>query len=322
MQRKTEALDVSVVVPLFNEEGNVAFLSQMIDRTMVELASRFRGYEIVLVDDGSNDQTWRAIEEVCNLHSHVRGLRLARNFGHQNALLAGLKNTSGNVIITMDGDLQHPPKMLPALVEKWCEGYDVVNTERRDEGESSQFKKSTSYWFYRIFSRLTAVNLHEGNSDFRLLDRKVLDALLSFDDVRMFFRGAVSWVGFNATTIPYELAPRHSGSTKYTVKRMMKFAGNAVISFSSIPLRMGIALGFITSFIAFLELLWVVYLFTTGVTVPGWASTIGVLSLLFGILFILVGMLGLYVSRIHETLQGRPRFIIMDATKGDINRDK
>ena len=218
------------------KQGNIKVLVQALDEVFAGVSKDVQSIELILVDDGSSDDTWNSINDECiERVDYLYGIRLARNFGHQSALLAGLKNCNGDVIVTLDGDLQHPPSTISELLAKWSEGYNVVNTERLDQNQSSVFERLSSYWFYRIFSRLTSVQLNEGNSDFRLMDWRVLNTLLSFDDVRMFFRGAVSWVGFKRTTVSYQLQPRFSGETKYSLKKMFQFAGNAMLSFSTIP---------------------------------------------------------------------------------------
>ncbi len=320
-QRQTARPRVSVVAPVYNEQGNIRPLISALQEVFQRLADE-ADFEIVLVDDGSADSTWAEVVAVAADVLELKALRLSRNFGHQNALLAGLFNTEGDVVITMDGDLQHPPELIPELLANWRLGYDVVNTERVDIGENSLFKRKSSHFFYHVFSRLTEVRLTQGTSDFRLMDKKVLNSLLMFNDVRMFFRGAVAWVGFSTLTVPYRLQPRHSGTTKYPLKRMLGFAGSAIVSFSTVPLKIGIFIGFLTSLLAFAELSWVIAQYFRGITVPGWASTLGIVSLLFGVLFILLGTMGLYVSRIHEALQGRPRFLISESTSGRFLNDR
>lgn len=303
---------VSVVVPMYNEGGNVDAFVDEVAGVLHELP-----FELILVDDGSSDDTWDRIARATYEDSRIHGLKLSRNFGHQNALLAGLFHATGRVVITMDGDLQHPPTLLPQLLAKWSEGYDIVNTFRGGEAELySGFKSYTSRMFYRLFSLLTGVELSPGSSDFRLVDRKVLDTVLRFQDVRIFFRGAFRWVGHRQTSVAYHLRARHAGRSKYGLRKMLRFAVNAIVEFSSIPLKVGIVIGFLTSALAFVELIYVIVLGLSGASVPGWASMIGLMSLLFGILFVLLGIIGLYISRIYEVLQGRPRFIV-DEIAGD-----
>ncbi|MBI4774401.1 MAG: glycosyltransferase family 2 protein [Deltaproteobacteria bacterium] len=303
---------LSVVIPVYNEEENVPELGRQVTDALKSLDVR---YEILFVDDGSNDGTWKAICDASSRHDGIEGIRLSRNFGHQHALLAGLSHARGEAVISMDGDLQHPPRIIPALFEKWEEGFDIVNTVRTDDAETGGFKKMTSTCFYRLFSSMTDVKLAPGSSDFRLIDARVLEVLFGFRDTDIFLRGAVQWVGFNCATVPYTADRRFTGETKYPLKKMLKFALGAVISFSNKPLRMGIWLGAATSVMAAGELVYILIRYAQGATLPGWASTMGIISFLFGVLFIILGIIGLYISRIHKILQGRPRFIVAERTK-------
>ncbi|MFL5255392.1 MAG: glycosyltransferase family 2 protein, partial [Rhodopila sp.] len=213
-QRNRTARLISVVVPLYNEIGNVAALISRLHDVLASLPHRC---EIVLVDDGSRDGTWDAIvarvaasPEPVEGDAAIIGCRLSRNFGHQAALLAGLEAANGDAIITMDGDLQHPPEVIPDLVRRWLSGFDIVLTQRLDMAGTGTFKRLTSRWFYRLFSVLAEVELHEGSSDFRLIDRQVLREILRLRDTSLFLRGTVEWIGFSKTTVPYNMAERFS----------------------------------------------------------------------------------------------------------------
>ncbi|BBM85102.1 glycosyltransferase family 2 protein [Candidatus Uabimicrobium amorphum] len=304
---------LSIVIPLFNEQDNVETLLKHLKDSVTPLN---KSYEIILVDDGSKDETWERISEAAQHDCNVKGIRFARNFGHQHALLAGLHAAEGEAVISMDGDLQHPPSTIKNLIEEHHKGYLVVNTCRNDVKVASFFKRTTSHYFYKIFSILTNVPMSSGTSDFRLLDHSVVKHILEFQDVDLFLRGAVAWLGYRSTTVPYEANARHSGVSKYNLKKMIRFAAKSIISFSVKPLVLGIWIGIITSMLAFLEIVYVVVQFSRGVTVPGWASIIGIVSFLFGILFILLGIIGVYLSRIHMALQNRPKFVIQETTSG------
>lgn len=305
---------LSVVVPLYNEMGNIdALLKALVD----SIDPLDVNYELILVDDGSKDLTWEKIRAASGDNVHIVGLRLVRNFGHQNALLAGLNLARGQAIISMDGDLQHPPDLIPELLSEYDKGNLVVNTRRCDLEVFSLFKRKSSSLFYRLFSILTDVSIDRGTSDFRLIDRSVLTQLLKFNDVDIFLRGAVEWMGFKSSTVPYKAQYRFSGETKYNLSRMLKFASGSVVSFSTRPLIIGIWIGVITSMFSFVEIMYILVRFMTGSTVPGWASIVGLMSLLFGILFIVLGILGIYLARIHHALQNRPRFIIGDICRVD-----
>jgi len=302
-------LDISIVIPMFNESENIRpLVSQIIE----EIAQANVTFEILLIDDGSHDKTWSQVTALAYEIKEIQGIKLSRNFGHQHALLAGLHQAKGKAIISMDADLQHPPSLIPELIRQWNAGNKIVYTKRCNQQHISAFKRQTSNWFYGIFSWLSGVTINEGSSDFRLIDRQVLQELIQFNDVDPFLRGAVRWLGFEemSSTVEFSVGERHAGESNYTLGRMMKFANSAIISFSTKPLIVGIWLGLLTSLFAFAELGFILIEHILGNTVPGWASTVGIIALLFGILFILLGIIGLYLARIHTALQGRPQFVI------------
>ncbi len=303
--------DLSIVVPMYNEEGNVDVFNRELAQVLDDLNI---ACEIIYIDDGSTDNTWMMIQHQSRHDSRVKGLSFSRNFGHQYALFAGLHFASGKAIVTMDGDLQHPPGLIPQLVDAWREGYKVVNTTRIDHQNISIFKKTTSRWFYRIFSRLSGLQLTEGTSDFRLIDKQVAQTIIHMRDAELFLRGIVHWTGFSAKTIPFQAADRYSGTTKFNILKMVKFSVAAIVSFSIIPLKLGIWLGFATSVLAFAELVYIIVRYVQGLVVPGWASTLTIISFMFGVLFILIGILGAYLANIFETIKNRPRFLINETS--------
>jgi glycosyltransferase involved in cell wall biosynthesis len=316
--RRPSGIELSVVVPLYNEAVN---LRPLLDRLLPVLDGIGTNYEVILVDDGSRDSTWHGVSRAAAGNGAIRGVRLARNFGHQNALIGGLTLASGAAIVTMDGDLQHPPELVRELVERWRRGVKVVLTRRIDGAETGFLKRASSAAFYRVFSTLSEVEMSPGSSDFRLLDRSALEQILRLGAQGLFLRGAVAWLGFPAETVSFEVAPRHAGSSKYTWGRMIRFATKAIVSYSTKPLRLGIWLGLATSALAFLELCYIALQYARGLTVPGWASTVGIISLLFGILFIVLGIIGLYIAQIHLALQRRPAFLI-DAVTAPVAADQ
>lgn len=303
---------LSVVIPVFNEQHNIHALT---DALLPVLKALDVGYEIIFVDDGSHDATWTQIEALARNHSQIYGLSLSRNFGHQHALLAGLQHASGQAIISMDGDLQHPPELIPQLFAAWQQGFKVVHALRVENHSKQRFKVLSSKYFYRFFSALSDVPIEQGSSDFRLIDRSLLQQLNQFNDSDLFLRGAIQWLGFPSTTIHFQPSQRFSGSSKYSLRKMTRFASGAILSFSVKPLYIGIWLGVITSALAFLELVYVLIQYMLGNTVSGWASTMAVLSFLFGVLFIMLGIMGIYLSRIHRALQNRPKYIIAKSTE-------
>ena len=301
---------LSIVVPVYNEAGNLVQLFKELEET---LAGQDMAWEVLFADDGSSDNTWGIIEALHRQNNRVKGLRLSRNFGHQYALLAGLTNARGDGVITMDGDMQHPVKMIPELVSEWRKGNMVVHTRRLDPPTLSYFKKLTSKLYYRIFSYLSGVKIEPGMADFRLLDARVVNDVLAFQEEGLFFRGIAQWVGYKAATISYTSQERYSGSSKYSLKKMIRLAWNGITSFSIVPLRLAIFLGVITSVIAFAEIIYAisVKIFTDS-AVPGWASAISAISFLFGVLFILLGIVGEYIGRILVEVRQRPRYLVSD----------
>jgi len=306
---------LSVVIPAYNEVGNIGRLYRELIKILPSLEMP---WEIIFSDDGSKDETWEEISCLHEKESRVKGIRLSRNFGHQYALLAGLFHSSGEVVISMDADLQHPPNIIPKLIAEWRKGNKIVHTIRVDPKGISYFKKITSKLFYKTWAYLSGVEIGIGMADFRLLDRQVVDNILQFREEGLFLRGIVQWVGYRSSQIIFQCQDRLSGKSKYTFRKMFKFAITGITSFSVIPLRIGIIVGIITSFIAFAEIVYAMYSkFVLGTTVPGWASAVSILSFLFGILFILLGLIGEYVGRILVEVRRRPRFLISEVAGVD-----
>lgn len=298
---------VSIVVPVFNEKVNLAPLCGAIHEAMGEIP-----YEVILVEDGSTDGTFEEIERLAGEDARICGVSLSRNVGHQYSLAAGLDQARGQVVIMMDGDLQHPPELLPELIEKWREGYNVVQTRRRDAEQVGWVKRTCSRLFYRVFSLLCGIRLEPGTADFRLLDRMVLDELKGMREGHLFLRGLITWMGYRRAVVPFDPAPRRAGTPKYTFRKMLRFAKSGMFSFSSVPLRVGVWVGVAMAILSFAELLFVLGAYLSGKAegVPGWASTIVVMTFLFGVLFLLVGLQGEYLIRIYERVQRRPSFMI------------
>jgi dolichol-phosphate mannosyltransferase len=301
---------LSVVVPAFNEAGNLERFYEEVEPVLRELRL---SWELIFVDDGSRDSTWESIRGLRARDPRVRGVRFSRNFGHQYALLAGLSRARGDAVVSMDADLQHPPPVIAQLVDEWRKGSQIVHTVRHDPESVSWFKRVTSRLFYRLFSFLSGTELSAGMADFRLLDRQVVRNLLDFPEEGLFLRGLVHWVGFPSSSVGFECRPRFAGSTSYTLRKMLRFAWTGVTSFSLVPLRLSILLGFVTSAFAFEQLLEALYRkLVLGGTVPGWTQLMVVMSALFGVLFIMLGIVGEYVGRILTEVRHRPRFIVRE----------
>ena len=302
---------ISVVVPLKDEEGNVVQLLARIT-TVLERAMQERGddYEIVAVDDGSTDSTLAILREAQAGQPRLTIVSLSRNFGHQIAATAGLETARGDAVILMDGDLQDPPELIEAFLRKWREGYDVVYATRRARKGEGTFKILTARAFYRIIRRLTNVSIPVDTGDFRLMDRRVIEALAQTRERHRFLRGLVSWVGFKQTGIEYERDARHSGRTKYPLSKMVRFAFDGITSFSEIPLRFATVLGFVVSAFAFVYTAIVIVLKFTGHNEPGYTSTMVAILFFGGVQLIGIGILGEYVGRIYDQVKGRPLYLI------------
>lgn len=298
---------VSIVAPCYNEAGNLPEFVRRVDEAMRAVPE---AWELILVDDGSADRTWEVIQTICADRPQVIGLRLSRNFSHQNALIAGLNHARGDAVISLDSDLQHPPELIPEMLEAWRQGWRVVTTCRSDGRETSAFKRWTSRTFYKLFSFMTDISMAAGNSDFRLLDRKALAVLLRFAGTDRFLRGSVNWMGFPFKTLPYQVGERMAGTSAYNLARMLSFSMTAMTSFSMKPLRIGLWIAAIVGLFAIAELVYVLYIALTGSGVPGWASIAGLVSFLFAMQFAVMGIFGLYIARIYAVLQRRPVFII------------
>lgn len=302
-------------MPLFNEEGNVDPLLERI----LSIVRRLPGsptYEVVLVNDGSRDGTLRKIREQIAQHPHIVLVNLSRNFGHQLAASAGMDIAQGDAVVLMDGDLQDPPELIEQFIAKWHEGYDVVYAVRRTRKGESAFKLLTARIFYRTIKRLTKVSIPVDTGDFRLMSRRVVDALKRSPERHRFLRGMVSWVGFNQVGVEYDRDERLSGETKYPLPKMLRFAIDGITSFSDVPLRFASYLGFFSSVVAFLYAAMVIGFKIFSLNPPaytrGWASTIVAVLFLGGVQLISLGILGEYIGRIYDEVKGRPLYLIAD----------
>ena len=302
-----EPVEISVVIPVFDEQDSV---SSLCDRLTTVLDSVSHSYEILLVDDGSRDQTAARIDARARTCPAIRLLRLSRNFGHQAALFAGLEHARGSAVISMDGDLQHPPELIAKLIEEWRGGAEVVQTIRRTPADNSVLKRSTSRWYYRVLSQLAQIQVTPGAADFRLLSRPALEAFLTCRERRRFNRGLVQWIGFDCVEVPYDADPRVAGRSKYSLRQMLRLAGDGVLSFSTAPLRIAGLAGAFVSMAAAAYLLFVLWarLFTDRVQ-PGWTSILAAVLVLGGLQLIVLWILGEYVGRLYEEVKQRPIYI-------------
>jgi dolichol-phosphate mannosyltransferase len=303
---------ISIVVPAYNEEESLPILYRELQNVSALGAIP---WELIIVDDGSTDQTWKVVARLHLDDPRVNGLRFSRNFGHQYAILAGIRQSRGRAVITMDADLQHPPQLISRLVEEWQKGSMVVQTARVDPLDLPISKRWTSRLFYRVFSYLTGLSLSPGMADYRLLDRKVVTELLRSRECGLFLRGLIAWMGYPASTIEYECGQRIAGQTKYHTGKMLKLAWNGLTSFSLVPLRLAIFLGIVASLFAFSQIFYAFWAKLSHEPIPGWTSVVVILSFLLGILFIEVGILGEYIWQILEIVRKRPLFIICEDTR-------
>jgi glycosyltransferase involved in cell wall biosynthesis len=298
---------LSIVAPVLDEQDTVRELHARVCRALAGVS-----FELIVVDDGSTDATPEILAELAKEDPRVRPLRLSRNFGHQAALTAGLDHAQGDACVMIDGDLQDPPEVIPDLVEWWRRGSDVVVAVRVERDGETRFKLATARWFYRAIGRLGEIDLHPDAGDFRLLDRRALDALLQMRERNRYLRGMTEWVGFTHTTVPYRRAIRHAGSTKFSLMRMIRFGLDAVASFSYFPLQIATLVGFIFAAIAFLGIPVAVGFRITGQFVPGVTTAVIAVLLLGGMQLMAIGIIGEYVGRIYDEVKRRPLYILRD----------
>lgn len=301
---------VSIVVPVFDEEENIEVFYREVCRYMEPLPYAF---ELIFVDDGSRDATPAILDRLANRDNRVRALLLARNFGHQLALTCGLDYAGGDVVVTMDGDMQHPPEMLPQLIAKWEEGYEVVQTIRLTTEGVSAFKNLTSSFFYRMMNAMSKVHIQEGGSDFRLLDRKVVLSFRLFRERARFIRGMISAIGYRQVQIEFVAPRRHAGSSKFSLAKMLHFALDGITAYSKLPLRIAFYLGVAFGAVSLGITAHVIYIkLFTEEAVPGWATISASISLLGGMQLAGLGIIGEYVGRIFEEVKQRPLYLVRE----------
>jgi polyisoprenyl-phosphate glycosyltransferase len=310
---------ISIVIPAFNEELNILPVFSAIRSSLPEDIC-----EIIFVDDGSSDATAEAIRNLRARESLVRLIRFGRNFGQQSALLAGMEAARGAAVITLDCDLQHPPELLPDMVQAWRNGSKVVQMVRMETVDAGLFKTYTSRGFYRIVNLLSETPVVNGAADFQLLDRVVVDAVLQFRDRYPFVRGLVAWLGFPAIKIEYTAPRRQTGATGYTRRKMLSLSLQAVMGLSSKPLRFSFYFGLLTAVFCMLYAMFAIVALIAGKTVPGWTSVIVMVTFLGAVQLVSIGIVGEYLARIYDQSRGVPRFVVveMDETATDSFHDR
>lgn len=305
---------VGIVIPVYNEEeALLAFHQQLLD-AIQPLPYHFLIY---YVNDGSTDRTNDLLQKLASADDRITTVELSRNFGHQAALTAGLDIAQGDVVVTMDGDGQHPPAMIGAMLELHAAGYDLVLTQRAEEPSSSAFKRQTAALFYRLINRIGDTQVLPGGADFRLMSRVVVDSLKQMREYHRFLRGMVAWMGFRTVILPYTPPARLAGSSKYTFAKMLRLATNAIFSFSLVPLYIGISMGLLMLVLAVAEIIYVLSFWVSGNQqhlAPGWSSLMFILLLVGGLLMILMGFIGIYVGFIFQEVKHRPIYLVRQAT--------
>jgi polyisoprenyl-phosphate glycosyltransferase len=305
MQTKLE-----IILPAHNEEGNIR---PIFDAIVQVLSSTNYSYSILFVDDGSTDDTLSRIKELAFGDTRVKYIELSRNFGHQNAIKAGLDSTQAEVVIMMDCDLQHPPSLLKELLNRYEQGYDIVRTKRIENETAGFIKRKASNLYYQFLNQLSDITLEQGSADFRLISGKAIDYLRAFNEYDLFYRGLVKWIGFKQISLAYQPEQRLSGETKYSYKKMISFGLKGFTSFSTKPLYFAAYLGMIFSLLSTLSIPYIIHAFYTGSQVPGWASVIAAIVFFGGLNLMILGIIGIYLSKLFTQSKSRPHYIIKES---------
>ncbi|MDB5252158.1 MAG: yfdH [Flaviaesturariibacter sp.] len=305
--------ELSIVIPVYNEAGNLPVLQERLARVLGGITEN---YEVLWVNDHSRDETLALLRQLAAADARHHYISFSRNFGHQKAICAGLDKCRGNAVVIMDGDLQDPPELIPALYEKYREGYKVVYAQRRARKGETVFKKTSAALFYRLMRNTTHINIPVDTGDFRLIDRQVVDYLKKMPEQHKFLRGQIAWIGFRQTSVLYDRESRHSGKTGYSLSKMIRFAVDGITAFSDLPLRLATVSGFTVSFVAFLVILYALYSkFALHQVITGWTSLIISTMFIGGIQLLTIGIIGEYISRINNDVRGRPLYIIEEASQ-------
>ena len=306
---------ISIIIPLYNEETNVMSIYTSVHQITIGLP-QYR-FNIIMVDDGSKDDTLACVQALVKINPSISYISFSRNFGKDNALLAGVLHDNSDAVITLDADLQHPPELIPTLIKWWEDGFDVVYTYRENKNSHADLLTQIgSKLFYKITNKLTYVKMEDGLADYRLIDKKVIAVIKEMKEDNPFFRGLLKWVGFNQKALPYTPVHRSTGKSKYNYFSLLKLAFNSILSFSVKPLTLAVYLGFIVSTLSLFYLPYIIISFHYGKAISGWASTIATIALLGGIQLIMLGIIGIYLGKIFVQTKKRPRFIIQESKMG------
>lgn len=302
---------LSIVLPSFNEEQNIANTAKVLEEL---LTANQIDYELVFISDGSTDKTYQEILKVSASNPRIKGAEFSRNFGKEASIFAGLSLTCGDAVVVMDCDLQHPPEVIPKMWELWKEGYEVVEGIKKDRGKESLAHKLSAGLFYKIMSRLIRMDMN-ASSDFKLLDRKVVNVLLKLPERNTFFRALTFWAGFRTTSVEYEVQQRAYGTSKWSFTSLMKYAITNATSFSTLPLQLVTILGMISILFSVLLAIQTLVKYLTGTAVEGFTTVILLILIIGGFIMISLGIIGHYLARIYEEVKGRPKYIISKVTE-------
>ena len=307
----------SVVVPAYNEED---VITESYKRLTAVMQSIGESYELIFVNDGSRDRTAHIIAEMIQNDPHVRLISFTRNFGHMPAITAGMEYAEGDAVIIIDADLQDPPEVLPDMAALWKKGYDVVYGKRKERKGETIFKEWSAKLFYRFINSMVPIDLPVDTGEFRLMDRKVCDAVNRLKEKHRYIRGLVSWVGFRQIAYEYVRVERFAGTTKYPLKKMMSFAMDAITAFSYKPLKLATTLGFIISMCSFIYMIVILWQrIFTDTTITGWTSTVWLILFTQGIVLMILGLMGEYIGRIFEEIKNRPVYMVREVLGYDKN---
>jgi dolichol-phosphate mannosyltransferase len=309
MPPDSNSKSLCIIIPVCNERGNLPLLLSELESVCASLPYN---YSFIFVEDSSTDGTLEFIKEQAAQNTHIFYISLTKSFGHQNALKAGLDRTAADAVIMMDGDLQHPPSLIPELIQQWEAGNDIVYTIRNDHKEISLWKKRTSRIFYDVINNLSDIEIEPGTADFRLMDKKTVDVFRSFSETDLFLRGLIKWMGFSQIGIEYTSRLRQSGTTKYSIKKMIRFALQGITSFSTKPLYIAAYLGLFFSLCSLIYIPYIIYAYTFGHSVSGWASLIATIAFFGGLQLMILGIVGIYIGKIYMQGKNRPHYIVKE----------
>lgn len=303
-------MDISVIIPVYNEEDNINMLYERLKKVLEQLTKQ---YELIFINDGSKDNSIALVKALSKQHPEVRYIDFSRNFGHQVAVTAGLDKSRGDAVVIIDADLQDPPELIIDMYNKMKEGFQVVYAKRKQRKGESWFKLWTAKMFYRLLSRITSISIPVDTGDFRIMDKKIVQILREMPEKNKYLRGQISWIGFNQTYVEYERQERQGGETGYTFQKMLRFALDGITGFSDLPLKIVTYFGFLVSIFAFIIMLYALYSrYIIKDYEPGWASLMVVILFIGGVQMIAVGIIGEYLSRMNNNLRNRPLYIIRD----------